>query len=59
MIGLWKDAQSGAATEIWLPEGSVRLVLHLSAKEVEEWTADGRSDGGVTTDLILEAVSAV
>lgn len=46
-IGLWKDARSDF-TELELPQGASGMLLSLCTEEVEEWTADGRSDDGVT-----------
>ncbi len=46
-IGLWKDARSDFV-ELELPQGAAGLLLNLCIEDVEEWTADGRSDRGVT-----------
>lgn len=46
-VGLWKDARSDFV-ELELPRGADGLLLNLCTEVVEEWTADGRSDGGVT-----------
>lgn len=46
-VGLWKDARSDFV-ELELPQGAAGLLLNLCTEMVEEWTADGRSDGGVT-----------
>jgi hypothetical protein len=47
-IALWKDARSLAgAQEIELPAGHDAILLNLYCEQAEEWTADGRSDGGV------------
>ena len=44
VVALWKDAKSGAPVEIELPEGQDGVVISLSVRLLEEWTADGRSD---------------
>jgi len=46
VIALWKDAKSGNPVEIALPDGYDGVVLSLSRRYAEEWSADGRSDGG-------------
>lgn len=46
-IGLWKDVRADRV-ELELPQGADGLLLNLCTESVEEWTADGRSDGGVT-----------
>jgi hypothetical protein len=45
-IALWKDARTGSAKEIALPSGADALVLSIAVEYCEEWTADGRGDGG-------------
>ncbi len=45
-VALWKDSFSGETREIDLPVGAEGLVLNLVRRMGEEWTADGRSDGG-------------
>ena len=47
-IALWKDAKSGRPMPITLDPDAEAVVLKLKLREVEEWTADGRSDGGTT-----------
>lgn len=47
-IALWKDAKTGRPTPIVLEDGAQAVVLKLVLQEVEEWTADGRSDSGTT-----------
>jgi predicted amidohydrolase len=44
-IGLWKDGQSGVVQTMELPPNREAVVLEIDIKEVEEFTADGRSDG--------------
>jgi hypothetical protein len=45
-IALWKDARTGSAKEITLPADSDAVVLSVAVEYCEEWTADGRGDGG-------------
>lgn len=45
-IALWKDARSGVASEVRLPLGADAVVLSIAVEYCEEWTADGRGDGG-------------
>jgi hypothetical protein len=45
-IALWKDSRNGAAKEIVLPSGAEAVVLSIAVEYCEEWTADGRGDGG-------------
>lgn len=45
-IALWKDARSGSAKEIVLPTDAQAMVLCMAVEYCEEWTADGRGDGG-------------
>ncbi len=47
-IALWKEAKGGPPTVITLEEGSSAVMLQLKLQEFEEWTADGRTDGGTT-----------
>lgn len=44
VIALWKDAKTAAPIEVELPEESDGIILSLSIRKLEEWTADGRSD---------------
>jgi hypothetical protein len=43
---LWKDARTGVAKEITIPTGASAVVLNIAVEYCEEWTADGRGDGG-------------
>ncbi len=43
-IALWKDAKSGEAISIELPEKKEAVVLSISEDSENEWTADGRPD---------------
>jgi hypothetical protein len=45
-IALWKDARSGSAKEIMLPTDAQAMVMCIAVEYCEEWTADGRGDGG-------------
>jgi hypothetical protein len=54
VVALWKDPKSGAAKEIAVPEGADGVVLSLRSIQCEEWTADGRSDGGATSYLVWD-----
>jgi hypothetical protein len=56
VVALWKDAKTGSACEIALPHGADGVVLTLSAEFHEEWTADGRSDGGATGYPVLTGI---
>ena len=58
-VALWKDAKSGAARQIDLPAGADGLVLNLARHLEEEWSADGRTDGGVAGYPILAGVHPV
>jgi hypothetical protein len=57
-IGLWKDARSDFV-ELELPQGAAGLLLSLCTEAVEEWTADGRSDQGVTGYPRLGGIHAI
>lgn len=46
VIALWKDSSSGEAVQIEMPQGASGVLLNLVRRLDEEWTADGRSDGG-------------
>jgi hypothetical protein len=58
VIALWAD-KSEPAREIKLPEDAEALVLTLTERREEEWTADGRGDGGVTGAISLANVYPV
>lgn len=45
-VALWKDATSSDPIPIDLPPGADAVLLNLARQMDEEWTADGRSDGG-------------
>jgi len=54
-VALWKDRFKGA-TEIELPPGNHAIALSLSTRYDEEFTADGRGDGGDAAYPILSGV---
>jgi hypothetical protein len=58
-VALWKDAKSGGPIEVVLPDGADAVVLTLSAEFSEEWTADGRSDGGSTGYPVLAGIHPI
>jgi len=55
-IALWKDARSKGAQEIELPKGAKGIVLSITKEIGEEFTADGRTDGGVSSYPFLSAI---
>ena len=57
--GPWKDPKTGGPHEIVLPDGAEAVVLTLSAEFAEEWTADGRSDGGATGYPVLAGIHPI
>jgi hypothetical protein len=58
-IALWKDAKSGESQEITIDDGAGGVVLSLSMRHIEEWTADGRSDEGSAVYPVLSGVHCV
>jgi hypothetical protein len=48
VVALWKDAKSSTPVEIELPQDADAIVLSISERYFEEWTADGRSDRKAT-----------
>jgi hypothetical protein len=58
VIALRKD-RTGTSTEIELPAGCGGMVVSLSFQCEEEWTADGRSDGGEAVFPTLSGVRGV
>jgi hypothetical protein len=54
-VALWKDPERGLI-EIDLSPGSDAIVLNISVDYKEEWSIDGRSDGGATGYPILSGV---
>lgn len=55
-IALWKDAKSREAIEIELPRDASAILLNLARHKEEEWTADGRPDGGAAGFPILAGI---
>ena len=58
VIALWKDAKN-AALPIELKKDSVGVVLELRREFFEEWSADGRGDGGTTAYLLCNGYKQV
>lgn len=58
VVGLWKDAERGMS-ELTLNSGSSGLLLSISASWTTQWSADGRSDGGATSQLVLSGVEQI
>jgi hypothetical protein len=58
-IGLWKDARTHEPIELLLPDQCGGLVLSLAIEQHEEWSADGRTDGGRSGYPILAGVHPV
>jgi hypothetical protein len=58
VVALWKDPERGLI-EIDLPSGADAIVLNISVDYKEEWSIDGRSDGGLTGYPILSGVHYV
>lgn len=59
VIGLWKDAHSSTPVEIELPDGCGAVVLSLSVRWMDEWTADGREDRGASGYPLLSGIHGV
>src|SRR5579864_2908074 len=55
VVALWKDPERGLI-EIDLPTGADAIVLNISVDYKEEFSIDGRSDGGLTGYPILSGV---
>ena len=58
VVALWKDKLYGSR-EISLEKDKIGCVLSLSCETREEFTADGRSDGGWTQVPIFSGVFQV
>jgi hypothetical protein len=58
VVALWKDRFNGA-TEIELPPGYDTVAISLSTRYDEEFTADGRGDGGNAAFPILSGVHPI
>jgi hypothetical protein len=50
-VGLWRDAGSPDILELSLSPEAQGIVLMLRGEFREEWSADGRTDGGTTSYL--------
>jgi hypothetical protein len=58
VVALWKDAKRGAQ-EISLGANDEALLLTLTAGQLEEWCADGRSSGARAAELVLSGVEGI
>jgi len=56
VIGLWKDAKNGVPQEIELDAGAQGVLLSITMRHEEEWSADGRSDGGYAIYPVLSGI---
>lgn len=59
VVGLWKDYKSPQAVQIELPPGKMGVVLSLTRRIEEEFSADGRSDEGATAYLTLTGMHSI
>jgi hypothetical protein len=59
VIGLWKDGEGSAPREITLEPGASGVVLCLSRRYINQWSADGRDDAKATGSLLLHGVHQV
>ncbi|HUB81232.1 MAG TPA: hypothetical protein VMB03_20660 [Bryobacteraceae bacterium] len=59
VVALWKDAYTGVPVEIELPTGKSAAVLNITVQDLEEFTADGRSDDGATGYPVLSGIHFV
>ena len=57
-IALWKEP-NGKARALKLPKGDHALLLTLTSRMVEQFTLDGRGDGGTTVQFELGAAHGV
>jgi hypothetical protein len=57
-IALWKESD-GKAKALRLPKGDHALLLTLTSQSVEQFTLDGRGDGGYTVHFGLGAAHGV
>ncbi len=58
VVGLWCDALHREQL-LELPEGSDALVLTIAPELREEWTADGRRDGGIASFPVFRSVTPI
>jgi hypothetical protein len=59
VIALWKDAYHGVPVEVELPPGSSAAILNVTVEQIEEYTADGRSDDRATGYPVLSGIHFV
>jgi hypothetical protein len=59
VIALWKDPRTGPARELELADRAAGLILNITVEYAEEWTADGRGDGGVSGYPILAGYHSI
>jgi hypothetical protein len=59
VVGLWKDYSSPTAVEIDLAPGKTGIVLSLTRRLREEFSADGRSDENATAYLMLTGMHPI
>lgn len=59
VVGLWKDAHSSTPVEIELPENCGGVVVSMTVRWMDEWTADGREDRGATGYPLLSGIHGV
>jgi hypothetical protein len=57
-IALWKEP-TGKAQPLKLPKGDHALLLSLTGRRIEQFTLDGRGDGGATVHFGLGAAHGV
>ena len=57
-IALWKEL-SGRAKALKLPRGDQALLVTLTSRMVEQFSLDGRGDGGSTVQFELGAAQGV
>jgi hypothetical protein len=57
-IALWKEP-NGRAQALKLPKGDHALLVALTSRMVEQFTLDGRGDGGTTVQFALGAARGV
>jgi hypothetical protein len=58
VIGLWRDAINGEK-QLELPDDADALVLSIAPELREEWTADGRRDGGIASFPVFREMRPV
>lgn len=58
-VAMWKDANTGEAVTIELPEHSDGVVLSISCLKKNEWAADGRDDQSSTSYPTLSGIHYV